>query len=79
MQPFLHTRYSFASLDRPVSPQLACLYCVLYFFRQEVKGGPKAKTPQLETGRTFLRGKLYQILKFSQGKSSPINVSCKCR
>jgi hypothetical protein len=45
---------------------------VLYFFRQEVKEGPKTKTPQLEPGRTFLQGLLYHILKFSQGKFSPI-------
>jgi hypothetical protein len=57
--------------DRPASPRLACLYCVLYFFRREVKEGPKAKTPRLEPGRTFLQGLLYQILEFSQGKSSP--------
>jgi hypothetical protein len=50
MQLFLHPRYSSASLDRPASPQLACLYCLLYFFRQEVKEGPKAKRPSWSRG-----------------------------
>jgi len=53
MHLFLHSRYSSASLGRPASSQLACLYSVLHLFCQEVKGAQKQKRPDERRGALF--------------------------